>query len=705
MAALMDKSRSTETDFPIDYSQPGTSGRSNRPSNLNATWLWKPSEDGNFLKKSSLQYGDDLLVQEELPLHQFSELASPERNPEEYAYASTRTFPDPLQSLYSSMEGNNNSADISQLTQFQNEQCIISGDCACHFHYSVVACDSCKGFFRKTARYAEVEEKWEVQVQPLEVLFAFSKKSSFNNDAKFKILVGYIMRRSASLPDLVVSFHSLRTLLRRRLFIFICFALFLLFLFQNVEIALMDRSRSTETDYPIDYSQPGTSGLSNRLSNTNALTGANVERRAHSFSASGFRAPDESSFGRRSFTISEYTADQVMEALKRYGNLLGQSLLQYGSHPMANEELLYHQVSELTSPDRNPLAFAYAGTRIFTNQLQSAYSSMEGGTSASSVNDVKNSDADSVSPYSSARWIELRSVKQATAQGKTSSTNTSSNTVNDNSADFPLLTRFQDVRCMVCGDCAHGFHYGVVTCEGCKGFFRRTVQRNLQYSCHKSSRCEINRQTRTRCQACRYQQCLDVGMSPIMVRIDQRRKATPQFNIEDDSSAISKMQSLLNSIGDAFDTLINSANDNDNDIATQSQCFNAFTSALPEFSKLDPVDQEILQHDSMEEIQTLVKAYLLIDKDTSTIGMTDLDSVLLKVKAEMVELQMQPLEVALLCCISFYSPIRENLKAAQQIEAVQDECLQALQVQVHLRCAENPQLFARILFLRTMSKL
>nr|AAF68669.1 unknown [Trichinella spiralis] len=459
----------------------------------------------------------------------------------------------------------------------------------------------------------------------------------------------------------------------------------------------MDKNRLTETDFPIDYSLPGTSGLSNKPSNNNALTGANVERRAHSFSVSGLRAPDESSFGRRSFTISEYTADQVMEALRRYGNLLGQSFLQYGSHPMADEELLYHQVSELTSPDRNPLAFAYASTRIFTNHLQSAYSSMEGGTSASSVNDVRNSEADSVTPDSSARWIELRSVKQATAQGETSSTNTSSNTVNDNSADFPLLTRFQDVRCMVCGDCAHGFHYGVVTCEGCKGFFRRTVQRNLRYSCHKSSRCEINRQTRTRCQACRYQQCLMLACH-YDVRIDQRRKGTPQFNVEDDSSAISKMQNLLNSIGDAFDTLISSANDNDNDTATQSQCFNAFTSALPEFSKLDPVDQEILQHDSMEEIQTLVKAYLLIDKDTSTIGMTDLDSVLLKVKAEMEELQVQPMEVALLCCICFYSPIRENLKAVQQVEAVQDECLQALQAQVHLRCAENPQILQEFYF-------
>jgi retinoic acid receptor gamma len=56
--------------------------------------------------------------------------------------------------------------------------------------------------------------------------------------------------------------------------------------------------------------------------------------------------------------------------------------------------------------------------------------------------------------------------------------------------------------CVVCGDKSYGYHYGVSSCEGCKGFFRRSVQKNMTYQCHKDQNCEINKMTRNRCQYC-----------------------------------------------------------------------------------------------------------------------------------------------------------------------------------------------------------
>ncbi|ETN75762.1 zinc finger, C4 type [Necator americanus] len=67
--------------------------------------------------------------------------------------------------------------------------------------------------------------------------------------------------------------------------------------------------------------------------------------------------------------------------------------------------------------------------------------------------------------------------------------------------------------CVVCHDNASGYHYGVMSCEGCKGFFRRTVQKNMDYTCHKEKQCPVDRVSRNRCQACRFQKCLDKGMT------------------------------------------------------------------------------------------------------------------------------------------------------------------------------------------------
>lgn len=70
----------------------------------------------------------------------------------------------------------------------------------------------------------------------------------------------------------------------------------------------------------------------------------------------------------------------------------------------------------------------------------------------------------------------------------------------------------QQVECAVCGDKSSGKHYGVFTCEGCKSFFKRSVRRNLSYTCRASRNCPIDQHHRNQCQYCRLRKCMKVGM-------------------------------------------------------------------------------------------------------------------------------------------------------------------------------------------------
>ncbi|KAF8791552.1 Nuclear receptor subfamily 2 group F member like protein [Argiope bruennichi] len=80
----------------------------------------------------------------------------------------------------------------------------------------------------------------------------------------------------------------------------------------------------------------------------------------------------------------------------------------------------------------------------------------------------------------------------------------------------PLLKNGGDRKfnelCVVCGDKASGRHYGAVSCEGCKGFFKRSIRKQLGYACRGNRDCEVTKHHRNRCQYCRLQKCLTMGM-------------------------------------------------------------------------------------------------------------------------------------------------------------------------------------------------
>nr|ASL70612.1 nuclear receptor [Brachionus koreanus] len=107
----------------------------------------------------------------------------------------------------------------------------------------------------------------------------------------------------------------------------------------------------------------------------------------------------------------------------------------------------------------------------------------------------------------------------------------------------PRGATYDGNKCMICSDRASGFHYGVLACEGCKGFFKRVCKEKLKADntgdnsfislqnkrhCVFGGNCEINVRTRNRCQYCRIQKCIDLGMSKDGIKLGRRSKKFKQ---------------------------------------------------------------------------------------------------------------------------------------------------------------------------------
>lgn len=100
------------------------------------------------------------------------------------------------------------------------------------------------------------------------------------------------------------------------------------------------------------------------------------------------------------------------------------------------------------------------------------------------------------------------------------------------------------------------------SCEGCKGFFKRTVRKDLSYACREEKSCIIDKRQRNRwveikyrryyldvifflcfrCQYCRYQKCLAMGMKREAVQEErQRTKERDNSEVESTSSMQTEM--------------------------------------------------------------------------------------------------------------------------------------------------------------------
>ncbi|XP_076285480.1 hormone receptor-like in 38 isoform X3 [Lasioglossum baleicum] len=188
--------------------------------------------------------------------------------------------------------------------------------------------------------------------------------------------------------------------------------------------------------------------------------------------------------------------------------------------------------------------------------------------------------------------------------------------------------------CAVCGDTAACQHYGVRTCEGCKGFFKRTVQKGSKYVCLAEKACPVDKRRRNRCQFCRYQKCLKVGMVKEVVRTDSlkgrrgRLPSKPKSPQESPpSSPVSLIKALLRAHSDTMPASLDysqyrilSPDDPPIDDAEKTQHFynlltpsidviRNFADKIPGFTDLLREDQELLFQSASLELFVLRLAH------------------------------------------------------------------------------------------------
>uniref|UniRef100_UPI0037E7CE8D retinoic acid receptor gamma-A isoform X1 n=2 Tax=Semicossyphus pulcher TaxID=241346 RepID=UPI0037E7CE8D len=292
--------------------------------------------------------------------------------------------------------------------------------------------------------------------------------------------------------------------------------------------------------------------------------------------------------------------------------------------------------------------------------------------------------------------------------------------------------------CFVCQDKSSGYHYGVSSCEGCKGFFRRSIQKNMVYTCHRDKNCQINKVTRNRCQYCRLQKCFEVGMSKEAVRNDRNKKkkdVKEEVVLPESYELSGELEELVNKVSKAhqetFPSLCqlgkyttNSSSDHrvqldlglwDKFSELSTKCIIKiveFAKRLPGFTTLTIADQiTLLKSACLDILMLRICTRYTPEQDTMTFsdgltlnrtqmhnaGFGPLTDLVFAFAGQLLPLEMDDTETGLLSAICLICGDRMDLEEPQKVDKLQEPLLEALKIYARRRRPNKPHMFPRML--------
>lgn len=262
--------------------------------------------------------------------------------------------------------------------------------------------------------------------------------------------------------------------------------------------------------------------------------------------------------------------------------------------------------------------------------------------------------------------------------------------------------------CSICGDRASGKHYGVYSCEGCKGFFKRTVRKDLTYACREEKTCIIDKRQRNRCQFCRYQKCLTMGMKREAVQEERQRTR------ERDTSEVESTSNMQTDM--PIERILEAEKRSDGTDEHQLELLQLvqWAKCIPHFTSLPVQDQIALLRSGWNELLIAAFSHRSIDaKDGGIVLSTGFtihrnsakeygvasiyDRVLTELVTKMREMKMDKTELGCLRTIILYNPDVRGLKSIHEVEMLRERVYGVLEEYTRATHPNEPGRFAKLL--------